>query len=626
MSGMWASGPSRRRSVGESTKDRRPRLKALAADSAQERRRQEFISNQKRARRNLSDHARLLAALPSEEAEATDTGEYQHHHHQPQAEGYDYGFPTAEGGRVESSITGHEGAGGEAGAGGGDTAGGWAEEVEMAIDDGQVHEKAPHHVGDATAGVSASGPASSNNSSTGARGGGQGGGRGKGKRGAGGSGGAAQRAIRRRDHWANQLCTPEWMLTVPSDLNGAGSTVGAGWYVMARPEGKRVLVISAKGETVARQMCGAITHRFSSNLPGGSSTTAGRRGGSKGGGGYCILDCVFHELDQTFSVLDMMAWKGYPLYDCNTDFRFYWVRTKLLEADGPLDTVTSRNAYRIKPTPYHECDRQGLAHAYASPVPFIKDGLLFYLKTAHYQLGPTPLVLLWKDASVARYLGIQSDQAVVLKVVGDRSSAESEEERELSRGGETDAGSADHSNNPRTVSLLDGPHKGAFAATGTGGDQRDGGGGGAAKYPLMTADGVCVGEVGPEGSPTYVPQQAKANDLLRFKLTGAEEELLAQSAGGTAAMEAAAATGGGGGALRGSVQGLRFDKRCSKLRPMADTWSKVLFQSRLRRNGGVSIEEIDAKAKCAITPSIGPQEGQGDEQHAEEDGDDDEML
>ncbi|CAM9508003.1 unnamed protein product, partial [Ectocarpus sp. 4 AP-2014] len=191
---------------------------------------------------------------------------------------------------------------------------------------------------------------------------------------------------------------------------------------------------------------------------------------------------------------------------------------------------SSRNGYRIKPTPYHECDRQGLAHAYASPVPFIKDGLLFYLKTAHYQLGPTPLVLMWKDASVARYLGIQSDQAVVLKV-GDRSSAESEEERELSRGGETDAGSADHSNNnPRTASLLDGPHKGAFAAASTGGDQRDGGSGvgGAAKYPLVTADGVCVGEVGLEGSPTYVPQ-AKANDLLRFKLTGAEEELLDQS-------------------------------------------------------------------------------------------------
>lgn len=54
--------------------------------------------------------------------------------------------------------------------------------------------------------------------------------RGRGKRGAGGGGssGAAQRAVKRREHWASQLCTPEWMLTVPNDLNGAGSPVGAG--------------------------------------------------------------------------------------------------------------------------------------------------------------------------------------------------------------------------------------------------------------------------------------------------------------------------------------------------------------------------------------------------------------
>lgn len=64
----------------------------------------------------------------------------------------------------------------------------------------------------------------------------------------------------------------------------------------------------------------------------------------------------------------------------------------------------------LQATPYHECDRQGLAHAYSSPMPFIKDGLLFYLKAAHYQLGPTPLVLVWKDASVTRYLGVDSEQ------------------------------------------------------------------------------------------------------------------------------------------------------------------------------------------------------------------------
>lgn len=53
MSGLWASGSSRRRSVGDSTKNRRPRLKALAAESAQERRRQEFISAQKRVRADV---------------------------------------------------------------------------------------------------------------------------------------------------------------------------------------------------------------------------------------------------------------------------------------------------------------------------------------------------------------------------------------------------------------------------------------------------------------------------------------------------------------------------------------------------------------------------------------------
>ena len=47
-------------------------------------------------------------------------------------------------------------------------------------------------------------------------------------RGGRGETGMSQQAMKRRDHWANQLCTPEWMLTVPSDLNGAGSPVGAG--------------------------------------------------------------------------------------------------------------------------------------------------------------------------------------------------------------------------------------------------------------------------------------------------------------------------------------------------------------------------------------------------------------
>lgn len=40
--------------------------------------------------------------------------------------------------------------------------------------------------------------------------------------------GGRGKVVKRRDHWANQLCTPEWMLTVPSDLDGAGDPLGSG--------------------------------------------------------------------------------------------------------------------------------------------------------------------------------------------------------------------------------------------------------------------------------------------------------------------------------------------------------------------------------------------------------------
>ncbi|CAM9384243.1 unnamed protein product [Sphacelaria rigidula] len=404
--------------------------------------------------------------------------------------------------------------------------------------------------------------------------------------------GGRGKVVKRRDHWANQLCTPEWMLTVPSDLDGAGDPLGSGWYVMPRPEGKRVLLIAANGETVARQMSGAITHRFTSHLPGGSA--AGRRGGAKGGG-YCILDCVFHELDQTFFVLDMMAWKGYPLYDCTTDFRFYWIRTKLLEANGPLDVIGPENAYRIKHVQYQECDRQGLAHSYSSPVPFIKDGLLFHLKQAHYQLGPTPLVLRWKDAKVARYLGTEGPQTVVLKA-GEYCPAVGPELQEVGHSESGTALRADFKHHLKHCTEKEG--KMDLAADGEVPSGMRMGGNGRVVLSLLTSDGVCLGEVGPEGSATYTPH-AKAGQLLRFTLEGAEEELIHQPMGVVAG---AAGDAESSVLSRARVMGLTFEKRCSKLRPMADTWSKVLFQSRLRRQQGVAIDDIDAHINLQKQP------------------------
>lgn len=64
-------------------------------------------------------------------------------------------------------------------------------------------------------------------------------------------------------------------------------------------------------------------------------------------------------------------------------------------------------------------------------------------------------------------------------------------------------------------------------------------------------------------------KQVKPDDLLRFKLTGAEEELVDVDADQPDSGMMMTTM------MKGVVHGLRFDKRCSKLRPMADTWSKV---------------------------------------------------
>lgn len=68
-------------------------------------------------------------------------------------------------------------------------------------------------------------------------------------------------------------------------------------YALPRPEGQRCLVVAARGQTVARTRNGALLERFGSPLP------AGGRGQPAGDDNFCILDCVFHEPDQTYYVL-----------------------------------------------------------------------------------------------------------------------------------------------------------------------------------------------------------------------------------------------------------------------------------------------------------------------------------
>lgn len=192
-------------------------------------------------------------------------------------------------------------------------------------------------------------------------------------------------------------------------------------YVFARPAGKRCLVVSSNGSTVSRLRNGSSLHHFPSALPNGART----RDVSGSAQSYCILDCIFHEPDQVYYVIDMICWRGYSLYDCTAEFRFFWLNSKLSET-GACEPPSLYHKYRFSQVPIFNCDQSGLQMAYTGVVPYIKDGLLFYNKHAHYQAGNTPLTLVWKDENCSQYVidtdskgQIPHQQQVVLELQDD---------------------------------------------------------------------------------------------------------------------------------------------------------------------------------------------------------------
>ncbi|XP_074736980.1 snurportin-1 isoform X2 [Strix uralensis] len=121
--------------------------------------------------------------------------------------------------------------------------------------------------------------------------------------------------------YANQLMLSEWLVDVPLDLEQE-------WVVVVCPVGKRALVVASRGTTAAYTKSGFCVNRFPSLLPGGN------RHNSTSEKVYCILDCIYNEAKQTYYILDVMCWRGHPVYDCQTDFRFFWLYSKIQEEEG----------------------------------------------------------------------------------------------------------------------------------------------------------------------------------------------------------------------------------------------------------------------------------------------------
>ncbi|NXA41124.1 SPN1 protein, partial [Eudromia elegans] len=178
--------------------------------------------------------------------------------------------------------------------------------------------------------------------------------------------------------YANQLMLSEWLVDVPLDLEQE-------WVAVVCPVGKRALVVASKGSTAAYTKSGFCVNRFPSLLPGGN------RHNSLNDKVYSILDCIYNEAKQTYYILDVMCWRGHPVYDCQTDFRFFWLLSKIQEEEG-LGEKSRINPFKFVGLQNFPCTSESLCKVLAADYPFEVDGLLFYHKQTHYTPGSTPLV------------------------------------------------------------------------------------------------------------------------------------------------------------------------------------------------------------------------------------------
>ena len=196
----------------------------------------------------------------------------------------------------------------------------------------------------------------------------------------------------------NQIMLSEWMVDVPIDFEEK-------WYMVVCPVAKRCLIISHSGKTTAYNRTGHFFKQFPSSLPGGS------RDQHYSKNNYCILDCLFHEGLQTFFVLDIMCWGGHPVYDSDTDFRFFWLNSKLDELGDEVLVQSRTNPYKFIPLQYHVCSMVVLHQVLQQSVSFEVDGLLFFHKEALYFRGRSPIVLWLKPHMIHDILHVTVSDA-----------------------------------------------------------------------------------------------------------------------------------------------------------------------------------------------------------------------
>ena len=189
----------------------------------------------------------------------------------------------------------------------------------------------------------------------------------------------------------------EWLLGVPQAFEQE-------WLMVVCPVGRRSLVVATRKTTSAYSRSGQCLNNFPSLLPGGCHRT------HRTADDFTILDCIHHEASRTYYVLDVMCWRGHPVYNCDTEFRMFWLRTKLAEAGEAVAGHSRINPLRFLPLDNCPCDRASVAAVLAQRWPVQVDGLLFLHRRAHYTTGRSPLALWLKPHMVPDLLSIPVSQ------------------------------------------------------------------------------------------------------------------------------------------------------------------------------------------------------------------------
>jgi len=182
---------------------------------------------------------------------------------------------------------------------------------------------------------------------------------------------------KRQREFVDKLMIPEEMLDIPDDLS-------SNWFCVPVPSGRRCLVVAANDRTQCFLKNGNIVESFTSLLPSGGT----KRGRQKE---FCILDCIMHPSDCTIYVLDMLCWRGFHIEECETEFRFFWIASKLSEEDG-LDLVTDKNPYKFVRITNYDCSLSSLEKLVLQPQGYSVEGYYFYHKEASYTSDETPLM------------------------------------------------------------------------------------------------------------------------------------------------------------------------------------------------------------------------------------------